>query len=74
MNLPHSVNGNPAGGYGHSERHARESGFHLVVKLGTIEPSGKADIYQYVFDSKGADVGYSVKVSGIASCCVCTGL
>lgn len=59
-----SVYGNPSSGNGHSERHARETGLPLVVKLGTIESDGKADVYQYEFNSKGEDVGNSVKVSG----------
>ena len=59
--------GNPASGKGHSERHARETGLPLAVKLGTIEPDGKADVYQYEFNSKGEDVGNSVKVG--VECC-----
>jgi len=60
------VYGNPASGKGHSERHARETGLPLAVKLGTIEPEGKADVYQYEFNFKGEDIGNSVKDSRLS--------
>lgn len=38
------------GGNGHALAHYNKTGYPLVVKLGTITPEGKADVYSYAED------------------------
>jgi ubiquitin carboxyl-terminal hydrolase 5/13 len=42
--------GSELSGNGHALEHYNESGFPLVVKLGTITPDGEADVYSYAAD------------------------
>jgi ubiquitin carboxyl-terminal hydrolase 5/13 len=44
-----------SGGNGHALEHGAATGHHVVVKMGTITPEGKADVYCYACDDERVD-------------------
>ena len=43
------------GGNGHAVDHTKETGHHVVIKMGTITPDGKADVHCYTCDEERTD-------------------
>lgn len=42
--------GLPYGGNGHAKEHAKQTGYHLILRLATIE-NGEGEVFQYDFDT-----------------------